>query len=168
MQHFTRAFRRLATAGFLAAGLLAAGCATTPGPSALTEVSRVGAQNPAPHFVPVARYGRYTLVELSPTAAQQDLMLQVVDVRIPDTLHATVGDALRHVLLRSGYQLCDGGGTDTLHTLPLPAAHYHLGPLLLRDALRTLTGPAWNLYVDDEARRVCFTEIAPLAGEPQP
>ena len=115
---------------------LAAGCATPPPPSPVpNEVVA-----PAPENVPVVRYGRYTLVELTPTAVQQDLLLQVVDVPIPSTLHASVGDALRHVLQRSGYQLCSGGDIDTLGSLPLPAAHYHLGPLQLRDALLTLAG----------------------------
>jgi len=105
-------------------------------------------------------------VELAPTATQHDLLLQVVDVVVPDTLHASVGDALRHVLLRSGYQLCGGRDTDALHALPLPAAHYHLGPLLLRDALLTLAGPAWDLHVDDGERRVCFSRAGGLPAEP--
>jgi len=131
---------------------LAAGCATPPSPPpAPDEVA-----TPAPEYIPVARYGRYTLVELAPTATQQDLLLQMVDVSIPDTLNANVADALRHVLQRSGYQLCNGRETDTLGSLPLPAAHYHLGPLQLRDALQTLAGPARTLHVDHSARRVCF------------
>ncbi|WP_425598361.1 PilL N-terminal domain-containing protein [Citrobacter freundii] len=106
--------------------------------------------------MPVVRYGRYTLVELAPASAQQDLLLQVVDVSIPDTRSATVGDALHHVLLRSGYQLCPVGDITALNSLPLPASHYRLGPMLLRDALLTLAGPAWDLKVDDGARRICF------------
>ncbi|MGP6110856.1 PFGI-1 class ICE element type IV pilus protein PilL2 [Pseudomonas aeruginosa] len=158
---------------------LAAGCATPPPPTPVPDE----VEAPAPEYVPVVRYGRYTLVELTPTAAQQDLLLQVVDVSIPDTLNANVADALRHVLQRSGYQLCSGRETDTLGNLPLPAAHYHLGPLQLRDALLTLAGPARTLNVDHSARRVCFTQPfntpteaspatadkAPSAtGEPQP
>ncbi|HBO3354304.1 TPA: PilL N-terminal domain-containing protein [Pseudomonas aeruginosa] len=155
---------------------LAAGCTTPPlPPSAPHEVAA-----PPPEYIPVVRYGRYTLVELTPTAAQHDLLLQVVDVSIPDTLHASVGDALRHVLRRSGYQLCAGRETDELHALPLPAAHYHLGPLQLRDALLALAGPARTLHVEHAARRVCFSQSdaqppaaaegasAPAAEEPQP
>lgn len=150
---------------------LAAGCATPPAPSPVPD--EVAA--PAPEYVPVVRYGRYTLVELTPTAAQQDLLLQVVDVSIPGTLHASVGDALRHVLRRSGYQLCSGRDTDALGSLPLPAAHYHLGPLQLRDALLTLTGPARTLHVDHTTRSVCFSqphatpaESAPAIGDSVP
>lgn len=158
---------------------LTAGCATSPPPPPVADEIAV----PAPEYIPVARYGRYTLVELTPTAAQQDLLLQVVDVSIPDTLNANVADALRHVLQRSGYQLCNGRETDALGSLPLPAAHYHLGPLQLRDALLTLAGPARTLHVDHSARRACFiqpfntpagappatADTAPGAvGEPQP
>jgi type IV pili sensor histidine kinase/response regulator len=162
---------------------LAAGCATPPAPSPVPVEVAVPA--PGPEYVPVVRYGRYTLVELTPTAAQQDLLLQMVDVSIPGTLHASVGDALRHVLQRSGYQLCSGGDTNALGSLPLPAAHYHLGPLQLRDALLTLAGPVRTLHVDLNTRRVCFSqphatpvEAAPAiadsfplqgaTGEPQP
>ncbi|WP_165952110.1 hypothetical protein [Pseudomonas aeruginosa] len=31
------------------------------------------------------------------------------------------------------------------------------GPLMLRDALLTLAGPAWELSVDDLTRQVCFS-----------
>ena len=43
-----------------------------------------------------------------------------------------------------------------LYALPLPAAHLHLGPMTLRDALLTLAGPAWELHADDRARQICF------------
>jgi type IV pili sensor histidine kinase/response regulator len=95
---------------------------------------------------------------------QHDLLLQVVDVSMPPRLPATVGDALRYVLLHSGYRLCeDDVEADALYELPLPAAHMNLGPLTLRDALRTLAGPAWDLRIDDGARRVCF---APRVADP--
>ncbi|HCF1525311.1 PilL N-terminal domain-containing protein [Pseudomonas aeruginosa] len=131
---------------------LAAGCATPPPPPPVPHE----VVTPAPEYIPVVRYGRYTLVELTPAAAQQDLLLQVVDVSIPDTINVNVADALRHVLQRSGYQLCNGRETDMLGSLPLPAAHYHFGPLQLRDALLMLAGPAHTLQVDHAARLICF------------
>lgn len=69
---------------------------------------------------------------------------------------------------RSGYQLCTGQDTDSLDRLPLPAAHYQLGPLLLRDALLTLTGPAWDLHVDDGTRLVCFSHVTAAPARPLP
>ncbi|HGM4497883.1 TPA: PilL N-terminal domain-containing protein [Pseudomonas aeruginosa] len=135
---------------------MASGCATTNAvsPASASETVDIASEAVA-EFVPVTRYGRYTLVELARTAAQHDLLLQVVDVEVPGTLGATVGDALRHLVLRSGYRLCDEQSADLL-ALPLPAAHYRLGPVLLRDALLTLAGPAWDLQVDDGERKVCF------------
>ena len=54
-----------------------------------------------------------------------------------------------------------------LYTLPLPAAHLHLGPMSLRDALLTLAGPAWELHADDRTRQVCFEQIGePTGGAP--
>ncbi|WP_298430760.1 PilL N-terminal domain-containing protein [Ottowia sp.] len=144
-------------------GLLS-GCTTTPvtpdhieaPPDEIASVLDQG-------LVPVARYGRYTLIELVPQPAQRDLLRQAVEITIPPTLDATVGDAMRHVLLRSGYRLCDGTEAAALYALPLPAAHLHLGPLLLRDALLVLAGPAWALSVDDRTREVCFNRSADAA-----
>ncbi|MBG7338531.1 PilL N-terminal domain-containing protein [Pseudomonas aeruginosa] len=150
---------------------MASGCATTNAvpPTPASEAIDIASEAVA-EVVPVTRYGRYTLVELAPTAAQHDLLLQVVDVDIPGTLGATVGDALRHLVLRSGYRLCDEQSADLL-ALPLPAAHYRLGPVLLRDALLTLAGPAWDLQVDDGERKVCFIRSlreARTPHEPKP
>ena len=154
----THVSRRLVGAGLLAAAL-ASGCATTTvplAPDAIEEVSTVP-EPEAPEFIPVVRYGRYTLVELAPTAAQRDLLLQTIDVSMPEDARATVGDGLRHVLKRSGYQLCETPSAVTeLYALPLPAAHLHLGPMTLRDALLTLAGPAWELHADERARQICF------------
>ncbi|MCD9007462.1 PilL N-terminal domain-containing protein [Luteimonas sp. XNQY3] len=140
--------------------LAAAGC-TTPEerhPAALAAGSSgpVASARQEAAFVPVVRYGRYTLVELAPSAAQQDPLHQVIDVALPETAEATVGHALQHVLLRSGYRLCASQEVQALSALPLPAAHYRLGPVLLRDALLMLAGPGWDLQVDDRARRVCY------------
>ncbi|MGB7420900.1 MAG: PilL N-terminal domain-containing protein [Comamonas sp.] len=144
-------------------GLLS-GCTTTPAtpdhieapPDEIASVIDQG-------LIPVARYGRYTLIELVPQPAQRDLLQQAVEITIPPTLDATVGDAMRHVLLRSGYRLCDGTEAAALYALPVPAAHLHLGPLLLRDALLVLAGPAWALSVDDRMREVCFNRSADAA-----
>ncbi|WP_413731051.1 PilL N-terminal domain-containing protein [Sodalis sp. RH22] len=142
----------------LTAGLLA-GCTTAPtsaiSPTPPRDTPKVVARS-GPEFVPVVRYGRYTLVELVPQPAQRDLLLQVVAVSVPSTFDANVGYALRHVLMRTGYQLCHTPETASLYALPLPAAHFRFGPLQLRDALLMLVGPAWDLSVDNANRKVCF------------
>lgn len=152
--------RRLGTTGLLLIfAALAAGCTTITPPQAEVPAGNSGsvAEASPPALIPVARYGRYTLVELVPEPAQRDLLQQAVEVSIPPMLDASVGDAMRHVLLRSGYRLCDAAEAATLYALPLPAAHLRLGPLMLRDALLTLAGPAWELSVDDLTRQVCFS-----------
>ncbi|AMR78652.1 PilL N-terminal domain-containing protein [Cupriavidus nantongensis] len=157
---FYHAERRL-LAGFLGLlwSALAGGCATTTMPTAPDLIEEVSAapEASAPELIPVVRYGRYTLVEMAPTAAQRDLLMQVIDVAMPEDARATVGDGLRHVLKRSGYGLCQTAhAVVELYALPLPAAHLHLGPMTLRDALLTLAGPAWELHADDRARQICF------------
>ena len=89
---------------------------------------------------------------------------------MPEDARATVGDGLRHVLKRSGYQLCETAhAVIELYALPLPAAHLHLGPMTLRDALLTLAGPAWELHTDDRMRQVCFERPGDSPGaEPAP
>lgn len=168
MQPLTCVVHRLAVPAVLAGCVLITGCAATgtartptapdslPGPTVLV---RTIAPEPEPSLIPVARYGRYTLVEMVPEPAQRDLLRQVIEISIPPTLDASVGDALRHVLLRTGYRLCDAPDAASLFTLPLPAAHLRLGPLPLRDALLALAGPAWELSVDDAARAVCFARL---------
>jgi type IV pili sensor histidine kinase/response regulator len=116
---------------------------------------------PLPEPVPVVRQGRYTLVELAPEAAQRHPLRQIVEVSIPPTLDANVGEALRHLLQRSGYRLCDERDAAVLYALPLPASHLRLGPMSLRSALLTLAGPAWDLSIDEVFRRVCFTRRMP-------
>jgi len=135
------------------------GCASHVAPPAQVLAERVEIV-PAPEepaAIPVIRHGRYTLVELEPTAAQRDLLMQVVEVVLPQGIEATVGDGLRHVLKRSGLRLCEGmPAIAELDALPLPAAHLSLGPMTLRDALVTLVGAAWELRLDERARQVCF------------
>jgi len=158
---------RLLCAICVLAGSLS-GCTTTP---ATIEPRSISLPEAAPQqmqeAIPVVRYGRYTLVELVPEPAQRDLMRQVVEVTIPPTLDASVGDAMRHVLQRSGYRLCEAQEAATLYALPLPAAHLRLGPLVLRDALLTLAGPAWELTIDDTSRQVCFKhQMASVTATP--
>jgi len=149
---------------------LAAGCAGSPSvsrsyPTTAAAPPKPGAVDP----VPVVRYGRYTLVEVRPETAQQDLLQQIVDISLPRTDGTTIGDALHIVLQRTGYRLCEADTTSrVLYALPLPAVHLALGPLTLRDALITLAGPAWTLAVDPVARTVCFERKGELNPPAEP
>ncbi|MBN3043694.1 integrating conjugative element protein pill, pfgi-1 [Pectobacterium brasiliense] len=158
----THLTRRLFVSHLLIIAALSSGCTTTTAPLPLPPIKTVTAvPDKTPGFIPIVRSGRYTLVELAPNAAQRDLLLQVIDMAIPEDARATVGDGLRHVLKRSGYQLCETAQTlIELYSLPLPAAHLHMGPMTLRDALLTLAGSAWDMQVDDRVRQVCFVRAS--------
>ncbi|MEI7418754.1 MULTISPECIES: PilL N-terminal domain-containing protein [Pectobacterium] len=154
----THSTQRLFVSHLLIIAALSSGCTTTTTPP-IKAVSSV--PDATPNFIPIVRSGRYTLVELAPNAAQRDLLLQVIDMAIPEDARATVGDGLRHVLKRSGYQLCGTAQSLVeLYSLPLPAAHLHMGPMTLRDALLTLAGSAWDMQVDDRVRQVCFVRAS--------
>lgn len=167
---------RLGLVGYLTTALaLVGGCASSSSPPIAPVVSTEGSATHAPaDWIPVVRYGRYTLVELVPTAEQRNLLEQAVEVSIPSSAEAvTVGEGLRHVLRHTGYRLCEASpAKSALFGLPLPAAHRHLGPLILREALLTLAGPAWELQVDDLRRVVCFVQrpatVAPPPDAPGP
>lgn len=76
----------------------------------------------------VVRYDRYLLVSTDPQAAQRDPLSQIIDIRIPSSLHPTVADALRYVLHQSGYSLCaTGSANGVLYRQALPAVQYQLG-----------------------------------------
>lgn len=160
---FPRATRHYALLGAGCAALtLLASCASSP---AQTPVAPAQSTAESPASLSVVRYSRYTLVELEPTAAQLDLLSQIIDITLPTAWSTTVGDALRYVLLRSGYALCESrDGLDDLLLLPLPASHFHLGPLRLRQVLELLAGPAWQLEVDERARSVCYLHSAPATA----
>lgn len=108
----------------------------------------------APHVV---RYGRYTMVEVGATAEQADLMSQIIDTRIP-SVNPTVRDAMSYVTQMTGFSLCEAESASlgTLYSRPLPAPHYRLGPMSLRDTLQVLAGPAFELRIDPVYRTVCF------------
>ena len=165
---FISLIRRHAVAPLIWAALsLSTGCATAPEP--ITPIPNgVGrADVPTLDQVPVVRSGRYTLVEIVPERGQRDPMEQIVDVAIPATMTPTVGEALRYVLLRSGYRLCEGDeATRELDALPLPAVHLHLGPLTLRQALEILIGSARELAVDEAARQVCVRHRSSIGTAP--
>lgn len=138
---------------------LLTGCATQsiPEPSSAPTAS---AETRSPQRI---TQGRYTRVSTEPLPEQHDLLAQIIDIRIPTSLSPTVGEALQHLLQRTGYSLCaEPSDGPTLYRHSLPAAHYQLGPLPLKQALQLLGGPAWQLTVDDRERQVCFNARADL------
>lgn len=101
--------------------------------------------------------GRYTLVKTAPRPEQVDLLQQIIEIQIPVEQTSTVRSAMQHVLQRTGYKLCaESPSQKILFSRPLPAAHYHLGPMSLSNALQVLAGTSWALQRDDVFRTVCF------------
>ncbi|MCU7247280.1 PilL N-terminal domain-containing protein [Pseudomonas koreensis] len=142
-----------------------AGCQTAK-PSPIAPVIAPVLKPASERYIPVQRQGRYTLVELTPEAAKLDLLLQVIDIDIPSAWVISVEEAMHYVLLRTGFRLCERTSANAaLFVLPLPAAHLKLGPIVLREALQMLAGPAWALHANEQGRQVCF--VPAQADEPE-
>ena len=111
-----------------------------------------------------AQVGRYSVIAAVPTKAQADLLATTLTIRFPEGIQ-TLGEAVRYLLQRSGYRLAKiestGPDTVTLFALPLPVVHRSLGPMTLRDALKTLAGPTFNLVQDPVHRLVTFERCSP-------
>lgn len=107
----------------------------------------------------VYRIGRYTTIDPVATSQQSDVLSVVVTVNFTDQVN-TVGDAIRHLLHRSGYRFASLKSSDPalpiLLKAPLPLVHRHLGPIRVDSALEALAGPAWDLVVDPVNRLVSF------------
>ena len=103
--------------------------------------------------------GRYTEVDPIPLPEQIDLLSAVVFVEF-DVSASIVGDAVETVLEGSGYQLSDSpdhsGERELLLGFALPDVHRTLGPISIRDALKTLAGEGWMLVEDPMHRLVTF------------
>lgn len=107
--------------------------------------------------------GRYSMLSATPTKAQADLLATTVTVQFPERI-LNIGEAVRHLLQRSGYRLASpeasGQDIDSLFALPLPAVHRNLGPMTLQDALETLAGPEFHLVQDPVHRLITFEHCA--------
>jgi len=152
----------------LCLGLALAGCASTQPESHPISVT---VQPPGQAFTGRAapahvRYDRYTVVSTNPRLDQLELLDQIIDLRIPDTLTPSLHQAMTYALRHSGYQLCPAAGdVSLLFAHHLPASHYRLGPMSMRNALQLLAGPAWELRVNELDRQICFA-IRPAFERP--
>lgn len=156
----------LSTLGLLIA---LAGCSSPP-PAPVPTPAAPPASAPRPKvLIPDwVRQDRYTLLTTRPTLEQREPLYQLITVQIAPVLHASVGDALRHVLQRSGYSLCpDSPAVDRLFSRPLPAVHHQLGPIPLLDALTIIGGPVWEVEIDSIDRTVCYARRLPPPEPPR-
>ncbi len=114
------------------------------------------------------RVGRYRTVEPVATVAQADPLAAVIELSFPRPTVSTVGQALEHLLVRSGYRLAGDEASDpamqVLLALPLPEIHRRLGPITLRNAFQTLAGEGFRLVLDPVYRLVSFELVDAYAA----
>ena len=115
--------------------------------------------------------GRYTTQAGTPTESLADPLAVFAQLSYPRQTVATVGDALAHTLVRTGFRLVPAEALDesarNFLSLPLPESQRRMGPHRVSDLLKTLLGPAWQLHSDPVSRQVWFTRSA-FQGTPAP
>ncbi|WP_022949763.1 PFGI-1 class ICE element type IV pilus protein PilL2 [Methylohalobius crimeensis] len=105
---------------------------------------------------PAERVGRYMETTATPDPGQMDLLSVVVRVTFPETV-TTVGEAVRWLLIRSGYRLLPGDpAVRHLFRRPLPEVHRQIGPVPLRTALAVLAGEGFRLREDPVRRTIKY------------
>ncbi len=110
---------------------------------------------------------RYSVASAQPEPIRSQPMAVVATVHFPRSTVATVGDALRHLLVRTGYALLAEEQLEAnargLLSLPLPDSHRVLGPYRVDAMVQVLLGESWAMQVDHLQRQLNF---AALGGQP--
>jgi conjugative transfer region protein (TIGR03748 family) len=127
------------------------------------------AQSQSPAAGDAVQLGRYTTADPTPAASVANPLSVIATVSFPRGYVQTVGDAVRHLLARTGYQLVEEAQLDdsarALLRLPLPESHRQLGPYRVDAMLQALLGDAWRVQVDALTRSVRFAAAAsPTTG----
>lgn len=109
----------------------------------------------------ITQVGRFETISNSATFAQKDPLSAIAQYKF-GTRVKTVGQALWQVLQDTGYSLAPMNQLPTaareVLTKPLPVTQRELGPISVRNALRTLMGDnVFSLVVNPVQRRVTFT-----------
>lgn len=104
--------------------------------------------------------GRYTTAGAKSALQASDPLSVYARLSYPRQTVRTVGEALRHTLLRTGWSLVDTTALEpeaqALLAMPLPESQRDLGPYQVRTILGVLTGPSWNWGQDPIKRVVWF------------
>jgi conjugative transfer region protein (TIGR03748 family) len=107
----------------------------------------------------VTQVSRYLTISNKPKFSQLNLLSQPIQIRFTQNIK-TIGDAMNYLLRFSGYSLiADTQMSAALKitlSKPLPIIDRELGPMTLRDALITLSGPAFSLAQNPVYRVVDF------------
>jgi conjugative transfer region protein (TIGR03748 family) len=112
--------------------------------------------------------GRYTTVRSTPTQADANPLLIVAKVHFPRQVVSTVGEAIRYVLVRTGYRLVGEAELDArvkaVMAMPLPDHQRVLGPYQVESLLSALMGQAYRLVSDHGVRSVRYVPL--MGAEP--
>lgn len=108
----------------------------------------------------ITQIERYLTVENKPSTAQINPLLTIAQVHFPKEIE-TVGEALNHWIIYSGYHLIEEDKrSEALRGVlnqKLPQADRNLGPLTIEDGLRVLIGQeVFDLVTDPLHRLVSF------------
>lgn len=111
--------------------------------------------------VKVFEGGRYVRVVAVPAQEQIEPLQTIVSVTFPRREIATVGDAARYLLRRTGYAM---PAVDTqafpdhakVARFPLPEVHRRFDGVTIASALEALAGGAYRPVIDDAERTVVF------------
>lgn len=152
---------------------LAAGNALADAP-AVADAARANSSAPSKieartSFDGETLVNRYTAMSLLPSPADLDPTRVVVQVSFPRMNTKTVGDAIRYLLVRTGYELVAEGQLHpqvvALLAKRLPDSQRALGPYQVNTMLGILIGPAFVLVTDHASRLVSFQAAVPtIAG----
>ena len=113
--------------------------------------------------------GRYTTTQAAPAAQASDPLSVFVRLSYPRQIVRTVGDAIDHTLMRTGWRLVDRAALSPEATrflqLPLPESQRTLGPYSVRTLLGVLLGNTWRWQEDPVQRQVWFTSAQARASQ---
>jgi type IV pili sensor histidine kinase/response regulator len=175
---------KLPTAPLLVVAAMTGACASRPGalpdaaavivppavvipasaPASAVMAERLGSTELA---ADETRVGRYTTVSARPAEADANPLAVIAQVHFPRGVVVTVGDAVRYVLLRTGYRLVAPETLDervkTVFSLPLPDHQRVLGPYRVDAMLGALVQP-FRLVADPAARTVSYAAPAARAS----
>ena len=112
------------------------------------------------------RLARYTTAAPRSDPHELSPLVTVVQVTLPRDI-TQVGEALRYLLMRTGYALgeLDAQALELL-ALPVPQNHRQLGPAPVRDLLEVLVGTPYQIAEDPIRRRVSV-RLDPTRLDPQ-
>jgi type IV pili sensor histidine kinase/response regulator len=123
-------------------------------PLLIVGLGTCGVCHAASDAVRVARYTEVT----GPSAAERDPLAVVAILRFPREIVATVGDALKYLLQRTGYSLGAGDQeAEHLLGLPLPESQRLLGPHPVRVMAQILVGDGFRVCANARTRVLTVT-----------